>query len=301
MLRLLLPCLLLLVCCTALSANEQLYADNVVVALDVSGSMNRDMSRGGDTRMETAKEALLTVTSQLGPNTNIGLYTFGKHSGWQYELSPLNSEKLQAAIRQSRPGGNTPLGATLQIAANALLAQRAKQHGYGSYRLLVVTDGEASDARLMEAMIPQVLSRGITLDAIGLDMASAHSLATKAHSYKSAYDREALTKAIAAAFAEIPADDQASLEMFDLLAGLDSEVAAAALNAYATSGNEPIGGKRQAKPGAAPASATTPKQAPPSQSKESAGDFGAVLQGIFFAIIFLVIVTKLVSKKSRRH
>ena len=245
---------------------DSVYADNVVIALDVSGSMNRDMSRGGGTRMTTAQEALLKVTSQFGPNTNIGLYTFGKHSGWQYPLSPLKRKNSMPGHSQYPQRRQHAIRHDAARYCQRLAEQRAKQHGYGSYRLLVVTDGQASDARLMEAMIPQVLSRGITLDAIGLDMASEHSLATKAHSYKSAYDRDALTAAIAASFAEIPADDQASQEMFALLAGLDSDIAAAALQAYATSGNEPIGGLSRS---AAEQASTGQSSAPAAKKKRA--------------------------------
>ena len=72
--------------------------------------------------------------------------------------------------------------------ADTLLKARKSQYGYGSYRLLVVTDGEASDPGLVERFTPDIISRGIITDVIGVDMNKAHTLATKVHSYRSAND-----------------------------------------------------------------------------------------------------------------
>ena len=72
--------------------------------------------------------------------------------------------------------------------ADALLDARKKQFGYGTYRLLVVTDGETDDAGLVDGYTPDIISRGITIDAIGVEMQSQHTLATMVHSYRSADD-----------------------------------------------------------------------------------------------------------------
>ena len=72
-------------------------------------------------------------------------------------------------------------------------------------------------------------------------MKQAHSLATKVHNYRRAEDKNSLTKAIAASFAEVGGDDQAaSDEWFAELAGLEAGIADAAITAYAQSGNQAI-------------------------------------------------------------
>ena len=291
-------CLVLVALAWHAAAAENLYADNVIIALDTSGSMERKMA-DGKSRMRTAQDALLTVTSQLEADTNIGLYVFGGGGKWMYPLGPIDQKRLEQAIRKTRPNGNTPLGGALNEAANTLLAQRAKQHGYGTYRLLVVTDGEASDRAKMERVIPQVLARGVTLDAIGLDMAQDHSLATQVHSYKRADNKAALTEAIAASFAEIQEGDQASDEMFALVAGLDNDVASAAIGAYATSGNEPIDAsastsalERRISPG--------PTVSVNQTSNDPSG-FGGILQIIFIAVFFLIILARVFRSGSRNR
>ena len=83
--------------------------------------------------------------------------------------------------------------------ADALLKAREKQFGYGTYRLLIVTDGEAGDPRLVESFTPDIISRGITIDVIGVEMPSRHTLATRVHSYRNANDPESLRQAISSA------------------------------------------------------------------------------------------------------
>lgn len=269
---------------------QTLYRDNVVIALDVSGSMDDDMH--GSTRMRIAQDALKTVASQLSATTQVGLYAFGgkNNSGWYYPLGPLDQRKLERAIERARPGGATPLGAALKQCGNALLEQRQQQLGYGTYRLLVVTDGEASDAALMERIIPQILARGITFDAIGLDMSGDHSLATKVHNYRRAEDKKSLTQAIAASFAEVGGDDQGtSDEWFADLAGLESGIADAAITAYAQSGNHPISSNPQNH---AASSQGDQLGQTPSTGSSTKNDGFALPWWAFIAIVIVIIAIK---------
>ena len=55
-------------------------------------------------------------------------------------------------------------------------------------QLLVVTDGEANDAGLVDGYTPDIISRGITIDAIGVEMQSRRTLANMVHSYRNADD-----------------------------------------------------------------------------------------------------------------
>ena len=106
----------------------------------------------------------------------------------------------------------------MKIAADALLQRRSEQH-YGTYRLLVVTDGEANDMDMLETYLPDILSRGITVDVIGVDMARQHSLATQVHSYREADNPQSLTAAIEEVFAESSDDSDAGESDFELLQG----------------------------------------------------------------------------------
>lgn len=228
-------------------AQERLQ-DNIVVVLDASGSMNGPMPGSRQNKMAAAKEALWEVMQDVPPTTNVGLLVFSHRNSrqlgaWPYPLGPANRSQLRYAIYAPQPGGGTPLGQYLKIGADKLLEQRQKQHGYGSYRLLVVTDGQASDSYLVRQYLPDILARGITVDVIGVAMNSNHQLATQVHSYRNANDPQSLQQAVSSVFAEVSSsgDDSASEEDFALLASLPDGAAEQMLDTLASSGNHPIG------------------------------------------------------------
>ena len=133
----------------------------------------------------------------------------------------------------------------MKVGADRLLKEREKQYNYGSYRLLVVTDGEANNERpnLVDDYTKDIISRGITLDAIGVAMQARHTLATKVHSYRSANDPASFTRAVREVFAEISTDKSnvAGEDAFDLISGIPIEVATGMLSALSKTGNYPIG------------------------------------------------------------
>ena len=272
--------------------------DNVVVVLDASGSM-RESLRGRDgqrrSRMEAAQDAIITVLRNLPPRTNVGVLVFsgsnvegeavsassnrrGSLSArWLQPLGPLNLAELEPRLRRIRPSGGTPLGMAMAEGADALLAQRKGQFGYGTFRLLIVTDGEANDARLLERNLPDVMSRGFRVDAIGVGMKTTHSLARKVSSYRSADDEQALTRAVQEVLGEVGSaaagQDASGDETFAAIASLPNEVSMAFINALRPGGDQPIGQPADAaSPDAPPqpaspaqaASASPPPQPPPS-------------------------------------
>ena len=214
--------------------------DNVVVVVDASGSMGAPM--GGSTRMSVAKDALKQVLEQIPDTTHVGILVFPR-GNWVYPLGPRKESMLAGAIDSIQSGGATPLGDYIKRGADALLKARRKQFGYGTYRLLVVTDGEATDRGKVEAFTPDIISRGITIDCIGVEMASRHTLATKVHSYRNANDPESLKQAISEVFAEVASGDAGpgGENAFELIADLPEATASAMLKSLSTSGNQPIG------------------------------------------------------------
>jgi hypothetical protein len=218
--------------------------DNVVMVLDGSGSMADRMGRA--VKMDAAKEAIREVLRTVPATTQIGLLVFTSdraHRGWVYPLGPRDDAALLAALGPVEPGGGTPLGEYIKIAADRLLEERAAQLGYGTYRLLAVTDGQASDPENVARYTPEVMARGIVMDVIGVAMPGDHMLATQVHSYRRADDPAALTAALREVFGEVTAGgaDAAAGDAFALIAGLPDGVAEAALGALQRGRNQPIG------------------------------------------------------------
>lgn len=225
---------------------------NVVVVLDDSGSMDARMrtATGRVRRIDAAKKALTNVLSQLPPETRVGVLALNTRvdgSHWVVPFGPADPKRWQANIQQIRAKGGTPLGEFLKRGADQLLEARGRQV-YGTYRLLVVTDGEANDSHLVDAYLPDILSRGLVTDVIGVDMQSDHSLATRVHQYRRADDDASLQQAISEVFAETSPDDQLAAQDFELLAALPDEMAAEALQALVQRGNAPIEGDANAAP-----------------------------------------------------
>lgn len=300
---------------------DEFYRDNVVVVLDASGSMSKHMSGTRVTRMKAAKEALLAVVDNLQPSSKVGLLVFSgsdrKFSNWVYPLGELDVPKMRRAILGPQPGGGTPLADYMKKGADRLMEEREKQLGYGSFRLLVVTDGIADSGQKVTPYAQEILARGITMDAIGVDMKQDHTLAKLAHSYRRANDPESLKRAVSEVFAEVGGsggDDQGATEDFELLAALDADLAMTMIQALARSGNHPIGTHAQ-DPAAQPAQGTgssqpakSPSKAAPSQAPSQSSGGGSAKKksdldlGVWAGIgliCFLVFGSNRAGKKKR--
>lgn len=282
---------------------QDVYHDNVVIILDASGSMDARMRGTSMRKIDAAKSALKEVMKRVPETTHIGLLVFsGRSRGrdWSYPLGPRDKARLDSAIGAARPSGGTPLGRYIKKGADRLLEERRKQLGYGTYRLLVVTDGEADDVSLVEKYTPDVVARGITVDVIGVDMNARHTLATKVHSYRSANDPSSLKKAIAEVFAEISAGGGGAAEdeeAFEVLAPIPAALAGAMIKALSTSGNHPIGAKPAlARRGTGRARPVAGSKGPPGAAPSSGK---GVVSGttIFIVVILAVLVTGAIAKR----
>jgi uncharacterized protein YegL len=282
---------------------QEVYLDNVVIVLDASGSMCNNMRGANIQKLAAAKAAIKEVIKTIPATTQVGLLVFnGKADGWAYPLGPRDDEKMLSAVASLTADGGTPLGAYMKTGADKLLESRKSQYGYGSYRLLIVTDGEASDPKLVEAYTPDIIARGIVTDVIGVDMASDHTLATRVHSYRRANDPDSLRQAIREVFAEVGKtfDGKASEDAFAELAGFPTELALATISALASSGNQPIG--EQPAGIAEPEPVKTADQPAPAlvQHPKSAENNSSGWNTAVIIVIFIVIASSLRRRRRRR-
>ncbi|MBN2505459.1 MAG: VWA domain-containing protein [Verrucomicrobia bacterium] len=310
----------------ATRASAQQFYDHVVIVLDASGSMDQPMRDRRTRKMDAAKAAIKTVLATVPPSTRIGLLVFSAHGQgeeWVFPLGPRNDAAMTQALNRIQPGSSTPLGAFIKKGADRLLAERAAQFGYGTYRLLIVTDGEAQDTELVNRYTPEAMARGITIDVIGVAMRNTHTLATKVHSYRRADDPQALNRALREIFAEVggPGKDAALGNAFELIAPIPAELAGAMLQALATSGNQPLGSRPSprtaprttpARPAATALAPPAPKRppspphppAPPSRAESRPTVFfilGAILLAAGVFLVGIVIAVVMLVKSSQRR
>ncbi|MFH5804790.1 VWA domain-containing protein [Alienimonas sp. DA493] len=295
---------------------------HVAVVLDDSGSMMEPMPGSGESKMDVAKAALRETFAALPPDARVGVYVlngFGAGLEGDSELLPIaqhSADEVAGKLEFVFPGGGTPLGERLAEAADALLAERAARK-YGDYRLLVITDGEATDGDRLERAVPAALGTGLTVDVIGVAMAEDHALATQVDRYRRADDPEALREALRGALAESSGDagagvgDAGAATDYELIAPLPDGAAAVALQALSNPATEtPIA---DAPPPPPPAESGSSPTLPAAPADAAAGEikvegdpfvgglcccllpiFGAVVLGIF-------LYTLLSGKRNRRR
>jgi hypothetical protein len=271
------------------SADDDIHKDNIVVILDASGSMQDKFS--GDrtkSKMEAAKAALQEVLANIPDGTQIGLLVFSGaniHNEWVYPLGPKDTQKLIAAIRLPQPSGDTPLGKYIRIGANRLLEQREKQYNYGNYRLLVVTDGEASDADKVKHYTPEILNRQIRIDVIGVDMKTDHMLANVVDSYRKADNPGELMAAVSQILAETgdTGMDVGAEDAFEYIAPLSPEIAADLIQQLTTPPSNTSITVKQAE--ATPTRTTPPRKTPTPQRQNTES------QGILWFVVILIVLS----------
>ena len=271
------------------SADDGIHKDNIVVILDASGSMQEKFS--GDqtkSKMEAAKAALLEVLSKVPDDTHIGILVFSGaniQNEWVYPLGAKDTQKLTTAIQLPQPSGNTPLGRYIRIGANRLLEQRENQYNYGNYRLLVVTDGEASDADKVRHYTPEILNRQIRVDVIGVDMTTNHMLANVVDSYRKADNPGELVAAVSEILAETGDTDTdvGGEDAFEYIAPLSDEIAADLIQQLTTPPSNTSIAIKPAEPRPSQTT-TTPKQTPTPQRQDTEN------RGMLWFVVVLVII-----------
>ncbi len=270
-------------------------------------------------RIDAAKSALSAVVADLPPDSQLGilLLNSGKRKAkadrWLVPIGPLEVGATLKKIQRIAADGGTPLGENLKIAADALLEARQRQV-YGDFRMLVVTDGEASDPELLADYLPDLLARGLTLDVIGVDMVGDHSLAKRSHSYRRAANAADFEKAIREVFAESGSGSDLShgsidgLDDFAVIAGLpdDPEFAMKVLASLAVPdnaelhavGNAPLP-EQYPQNGYVPPASVSPA---PQASSPILAIFALVpcCIGVFSFLLILIVILQSMNKKKRR-
>jgi hypothetical protein len=296
-------------------------APTLLVVLDDSGSMRQPMQtvKGPRPKIEVAKQALSGVVRQLPADAQLGIMLLNQNAAANFWLVPLGKlDKPQAfeRIRGLRAEGRTPLGIRLKHAADALLEVRQRQI-YGDFRLLVITDGEASDPEVLEGYLPDLLSRGFSLDVIGVAMTADHSLAQRAHSYRRAADAASLTQALQEVLAEATEADALTagatdrLSDFELIADLPEDFAREVLATLAVPVNREIvsdfPGQAQAagpSPDGSPPNSWPPREYPPGGGATPAGILGGLLSLFpccMMIVVAFILVVMLAKKKQRKR
>jgi Ca-activated chloride channel homolog len=187
---------------------EAALTRNFYFIFDGSGSMAESLNQQcrGDkrfgSRLEGAKWAVGQFLPLVARDVNLGLWVFdASGNSERVALGPDNRSQFLTAVQKTRAGGNTPLTESIAQGIDRLVQQRDKQLGYGEFRLIVVTDGEATGRPLPHA-VAYARERRIPIYTIGLCLAADHELRKYSVSYRAADSIEALKRGLEETLAE---------------------------------------------------------------------------------------------------
>lgn len=176
-----------------------LLKDNYLVVLDDSGSM----SSGG--KMEQAKTALKKFVSIIPSDANLGYMVINDDSLLlPFGSSTENRQNFKKLVNQTQPTGTTPLRRTMKNAYRHISKQCAAQLGYGTYHIVLVTDGEATSANDDPVGLTRYLVNTSTIEVhvVGFHVDSHSMNLPDCVDYHTAKSAEQLAKVFEAVAAE---------------------------------------------------------------------------------------------------
>jgi Ca-activated chloride channel family protein len=184
-----------------------LFAKNYYIVLDASGSMNEKSCSGDNSKIRAAKEALATFVDAMPADANLGLVVFdGRGINEWLPIGTNNRPEFRRLLDTVRANASTPLRAAITLAYNKLLAQGARQLGYGEYHMVVVTDGHADQGQDPTAIVNTMLGESpVVLQTIGFCIGAKHALNQAGRTiYKEANNVDDLRKGLTDVLAEAP-------------------------------------------------------------------------------------------------
>ena len=121
-------------CEQAIQERKSWDAPEVVFVLDASGSMAEDA--GGETRLDSAKQSVAVIADNLPADVDTALVKFNGCNAIDNDYF-LDRNQLKQKVNALNPQGGTPLGRSIERAANILSKKKPTV-------MVVVTDGEDS-------------------------------------------------------------------------------------------------------------------------------------------------------------
>lgn len=179
---------------------------NIVIIFDDSGSMQ-------GSKINRAKTATISLLKSLRSQYNVAIY--GLNSALIMPLIPIEKgiEKYIQDIKNIKEGGTTPITNALKVAIEILKKQKKFQSNYGSYTIVVVTDGKADDFQGMFTMVNKAIYNGININTIGLDIGE-HGLREVTKFVEASSSEELITALKQAVKAELSEDIQFTVQDF---------------------------------------------------------------------------------------
>ncbi|MGB0748331.1 MAG: vWA domain-containing protein [Magnetospiraceae bacterium] len=188
-------------------------ADNYLVVLDVSGSMGEVECSGGRNKLDAARIAVSDFVRSLPDGAQFGMLAFNHQVGELQAIAPADVTSTSRALDTLDAGGKTALTQALRDGWRVLSRQAIAQGGYGTYRMVVITDGYSSDGDPAPVARKIVDSSPVAINVIGFCLDGSHSLNVPGlTAYSVASNPEELARNLEKVKAEVPAFTATSLD-----------------------------------------------------------------------------------------
>lgn len=148
---------------------ERFQARDIILAMDLSGSMATDLRAGGGKKIDLAKDAALRFV-QRRQGDRVGLLVFGHETYGSWPLSR-DLELIQEKIRALRPDlGGTDLAKPLQKA----LAHFEELGQSSAKAIVLVTDGEAGvPVPVRQEIQAKLIAMGVRVYLLGIELSDS--------------------------------------------------------------------------------------------------------------------------------
>lgn len=166
------------------------------IVLDDSGSMGNDIV--------AAKAAVVGALDAMADTDRVSVLALNAGVVLAFTRVDEARQSLPGLLGPIDSGGGTPLTGSIQSAQNLLEAEAATVRGFGTFRLIVTTDGQADDGIALDAAIESLASgTPIQVTTIGIGIRGDHVLRREdLGSFVDVANVEALQTALTAAVAE---------------------------------------------------------------------------------------------------
>lgn len=193
----------------------ELLQDNLVLVVDMSGSMNEPECAGEyPSKAHAAYFIIGDWLQTLPPELGLGMIMFDATGiSVRAPLEANNSARVWSAMQSIQAAEGTPLRDAVSMGMAMLEKRAAAQLGYGTYRLVVITDGyhsEGQDPRpIVEGLVSDTL---IELHTVGFCLPDSALNQPGRTYYYPAETPEQLASALATSVAESDVFDASAFE-----------------------------------------------------------------------------------------
>ena len=166
------------------------------IVLDDSGSMDDDI--------EAAKSAVVGALDAMAEDDRVAVLALNAGTILPFANVSDARTSLPQLLQPITSEGSTPLTRSIRDAQGLLEAEAATVRGFGTFRLIVTTDGQADDGAALDGAIENLAaSTPIQVTTIGIGIAGEHVLRrADLGSFVDVANVDALEQALQAAVAE---------------------------------------------------------------------------------------------------